>query len=232
MASTSQPLSESAYSPDTCMFCSQSLRITTSAADTDSESERPLERGEPTTVIDDVELHCGPPGSVPGGHHAHWACLIDHATAQARARAHGAVPPVPADPVLGAAVRDTGTETEARTYPPAFTTCVVCRQNILDPSGRFIVDVRNEGGETRGFDFGVIIEEEEFLDSHPSQVHSRAFHDLVAEGDYVGAIDVIAEHDVDVNCTYGNDGLTALQKAMYSGDASGVEFLRSLGATV
>lgn len=74
-------------------------------------------------------------------------------------------------------------------------------------------------------------EEELFIDSHPSQVHNRAFHDLVAEGDYAGAIELVAEHDVDVNCTYGNDGLTALQKAMFSGDTSGVEFLRSLGAT-
>jgi hypothetical protein len=74
-------------------------------------------------------------------------------------------------------------------------------------------------------------EEELFLDSRPSQVHNRAFHDLVAEGDYAGAIELIAEHDVDVNCTYGNDGLTALRKAMFNGDTSGVEFLRSLGAT-
>ncbi|KAF8135831.1 hypothetical protein EV363DRAFT_1321781 [Boletus edulis] len=187
MASTSQPLSEAAYSPDTCMFCSQSLRITTSAADN--------------------RFRIRTPSGTRGTNYP--------------------------DPVLGAAVRDTGTETEGKDVPTRVHNMRgVCRQNILDPSGRFIVDVRNEGGETRGFDFGVIIEEEEFLDSHPSQVHSRAFHDLVAEGDYVGAIDVIAEHDVDVNCTYGNDGLTALQKAMYSGDASGVEFLRSLGATV
>lgn len=75
-------------------------------------------------------------------------------------------------------------------------------------------------------------EEELYLDSHPTQVHNRAFHDLVAEGDYAGAIELIAEHDVDINCTFGSDSLTALQKAMYSGDTSGVEFLRSLGATV
>lgn len=268
MASTSQPLP--AYSPDTCMFCHQSLRITTSA-DTDTDFD--FGQGEAATVIDDVELYCDPPGSGPGGHHAHWTCLIEHAM-QARA---GAVVP-----------------------GPSFTTCRVCGRNVLDPSGRFVVDVRNEGGETKEFDFGVIIvrrrrllftflslvpspffrlpslligvfvcengadldtigypcqrspmaivsgsnldypiptflpppqEEELFLDSNPTQIHIRAFHDLVAEGDYTGAIELIAEHDVDLSSTYGNEGLTALQKAMFSGDTSGVEFLKSLGAT-
>ncbi|KAF8555316.1 hypothetical protein OG21DRAFT_921941 [Imleria badia] len=210
MASTSQAVS--VYSPDTCMFCHQSLRIMI-GADTDSDPEHPFEREE---VDDDVELYCGPPGSGPGGHHAHWTCLVDHAM---QTPTRGVIPVLPG-PMPGGA------------YLPTFTTCVVCGQNVLDPSGRFVVDVRNEGGETRGFGFGVIIEEELYLDSHPSQVHNRAFHDLIAEGDYAGAIELIAEHDVDVNCTYGNDPLTALQKAMFSGDTSGVEFLRSLGATV
>lgn len=125
MASTTQAVS--AYSPDTCMFCHQTLSITVDA-DTDSESEHPLEREE---VIDDVELYCGPSGSGPGGHHAHWTCLVDHAI-QTRTRS--------AVPVF-----------------PAVTTCAVCGQNVLHSSGRFIVDVRNEGGETKRFDFGVII---------------------------------------------------------------------------
>ena len=125
MASTTQAVS--AYSPDTCMFCHQTLSITV-GADTNSESEHPLEREE---VIDDVELYCGPSGSGPGGHHAHWTCLVDHAI-QTRTRS--------AVPVF-----------------PAVTTCAVCGQNVLHSSGRFIVDVRNEGGETKRFDFGVII---------------------------------------------------------------------------
>jgi hypothetical protein len=140
MANTSRPLS--AYSPDTCMFCHQSLRITT-GANTGSESEHPLERGEATTVIDDVEVYCGPPGSGPGGHHAHWTCLIDHAM-QARIRSVVPAPPVP---IPGGASASAST----------FATCVVCGQNVLGPDGRFVVDVRNEGGETKGFDFGVII---------------------------------------------------------------------------
>ncbi|KAG8213598.1 hypothetical protein J3R82DRAFT_10267 [Butyriboletus roseoflavus] len=192
-----------AYSPDTCMFCHQFLRITT---DTDTESEHP----EAATVIDDVELYCGSPGSGPGDHHTHWTCLIDHAK-------QAFMVPMP---VRGGTFAST-----------TWTTCVVCGQDTLDSFGRFVVDVRNEGGETKGFDFGAILEEELFLDSHPSQVHDRAFHDLVAQGDYTGAIELIAEHDVDINCIYGNDRLTALQKAMFSGDTSGVRFLRSLGAT-
>lgn len=137
MASTSQPLS--VYSPDTCMFCHRSLRITTDATESDVESEQ-LERREAVTVIDDVELYCGPPGSGPSGHHAHWACLIDHAK---QARTRGVV--LHPHPIPGG------------TSASAFTTCVVCRQNTLDSSGRFVVDVRNEGGETMGFDFGEIL---------------------------------------------------------------------------
>ncbi|KAH0827408.1 hypothetical protein J3R83DRAFT_4064 [Lanmaoa asiatica] len=240
MASISQP--PSAYSPDTCMFCQQSLRITTGVdTESDPESEHPLESGGAATVIDDVELYCGPPGSGPGGHHAHWTCLIDHAK---QARTRGVTSPML---VTGG------------------SPCVVCGQNTLDSSGRFVVDVRNEGGETKGFrghktmlirighglinddvdrlnsnlhttgggwDRSATQEEELFLDSRPSQVHNRAFHDLVAEGDYAGAIELIAEYDIDINCTYGSDSLTALQKALFNGDMSGVEFLRSLGATV
>ncbi|KAF9232739.1 hypothetical protein BU15DRAFT_90584 [Melanogaster broomeanus] len=178
MASTSQL--QPAYSCDTCMVCHQSLRITTEP-----------EEG-PSTIEDDVELYCGPPGSGPSGHHAHWSCLIDYARR------------IRASPSPG---------------------------NTLDASGRLIVDVRNEGGETKGFDFGEIIDEEIFLEANPEQVHNRAFHDLVAQGDYESAKELISEHNVDVNCTFGNDGLTALQKALFSGDTNGVEFLQSIGAT-
>lgn len=138
MASTSQP--PSVYSPENCMLCHQSLRIAT-GADPDSESEHP---GEPSTVLDDVELYCGPSGSGPGGHHAHWSCLVEHAM---QARTRGIVLPPAAAPM----------SMPGGAYPPKFTTCLVCGQNVLNPSGRFIVDVQNEGGETKGFDFGMII---------------------------------------------------------------------------
>ncbi|KAF9222712.1 hypothetical protein BS17DRAFT_783281 [Gyrodon lividus] len=201
MANTSQL--QSAYSPDTCMICHKSLCITTEPEYLDDSSEPDSEELEgPSTIIDDVELYCGLPGSGPGGHHAHWSCLIEHAK-QIRADAPGS---------------------------GERATCIVCGQNTLDASGRLIVDVRNEGGETKGFDFGEIIEEEICLEVNPEQVHSRAFHDLVAQGDYEGAMELISEHNVDVNCTFGNGGLTALQKAVFSGDAKGVEFLQSLGA--
>ena len=241
MASTGKPLSD--YSPDTCMFCHQSLRVTTGATEPDVESKQ-VEEAEAATVIDDVELYCGRPGSGPGGHHAHWTCLIDYAQ---QARAPSVMP----------------------AQSPILTTCPACGENTLNESGRFIVDVRNEGGETKRFDFGEILvrscrlsfvlclslarshhrvhtrvpigvgptlcaeqEEEVFLDSHPSQLHIRAFHDLVAQSDYAGAIELIAEHDIDINRTYGSEGLSALQKAMFNGDTSGVEFLKSLGATI
>ena len=77
------------------------------------------------------------------------------------------------------------------------------------------------------------VEQEEVpLDSHPSQLHIRTFHDLVARGDYADAIELIAEHDIDINSTYKSKGLTPLQKAMLSGDTSGVEFLKCLGVTI
>ncbi|KIJ67621.1 hypothetical protein HYDPIDRAFT_108490 [Hydnomerulius pinastri MD-312] len=192
MASSSRPQPD--YSPDTCMFCTEPLRISSPEDDADSEFE-----GGPSTIIDDVELYCGPPGSGPSGHHAHWSCLINQGK-EIRASSGGA-------------------------------RCLVCGQNTLDVSGRFIVDVRNEGGETKGFDFGEVIDEELFLEDHPDQVHIRAFHDLVAQGEYEAVTELMSEHDVDVNCTFGTDGLTALQKAMFSGDTKGVEFLQSLGAT-
>lgn len=48
------------------------------------------------------------------------------------------------------------------------------------------------------------------------------------KGDYADTIELIVEHDIEINSTYGSKGLTALQKAMFSGDTSRVEFLRRL----
>lgn len=128
MAGTSQL--QPTYSPDTCMFCQKSLSITIGPEYSNDLSELDLEELEgPSTIIDDVELYCGAPGSGPGGHHAHWSCLIEHAK-QIKA--------------------DTSDSVRR-------ATCMVCGQNTLDASGRLIVDVKNEGGETKGFDFGEII---------------------------------------------------------------------------
>lgn len=147
MAST-RPLSLY-YSPDTCMFCHQFLRITTDA-DTESDSESDLGAATVTITVDDVELYCGSPGLRPSGHHTHWTCLIDHAKQALR--------PVPMSVAGGASASTT----------LKLMTCVVCGQNTLDSFGRFIVDVRNEGGETKGFDFGAILVRNVVFPSHPS----------------------------------------------------------------
>lgn len=66
---------------------------------------------------------------------------------------------------------------------------------------------------------------------HPEQELHHAFHDLIAQGQFDDAEKLVSEQGVDVNCSYGHEGFTALKKAMLCGDARGAEFLRSLGAT-
>ncbi|KAH7888466.1 hypothetical protein F5I97DRAFT_701708 [Phlebopus sp. FC_14] len=133
------------------------------------------------------------------GHHSHWTCLMDW----------------------------------ARTPDIDRTSCPQhnpeCGQSTLDSTGRFIVNVTNEGGFTNGFDFGEVLDEEDFLEKNPEQQINRAFHDLIAQGEYEAASQLI-EQGADVNCTYGKEGLTAMQKAMLVGDTRGVEFLQSKGA--
>ena len=95
------------YSPDRCGICSEYLHIPSS-----DEQDAPY-------VIDDVELHCGPPGSPASGHHFHWGCITEWAKSGGDKR-----------------------------Y------CPLCRRNTLDENGRFIADVRNEGGSSEGIDLG------------------------------------------------------------------------------
>ncbi|KAL6301334.1 hypothetical protein BKA93DRAFT_797774 [Sparassis latifolia] len=56
-----------AYSSENCGICLENLHVPS--------------RNEVGTsyIIDDVQLHCGPPDSGPGPHHFHWICLLEWA---------------------------------------------------------------------------------------------------------------------------------------------------------
>lgn len=46
---------------------------------------------------------------------------------------------------------------------------------------------------------------EQEKNANPSQLPVRTFHNLVAAGEYTGAVELTTEHDVDVNCTHGSE---------------------------
>ncbi|EGN99862.1 hypothetical protein SERLA73DRAFT_180111 [Serpula lacrymans var. lacrymans S7.3] len=177
------PPAPPAYSPENCAICLESLHIPSN----DDEG--------PSQIIDDVELHCGPPGSGASGHHFHWSCIMEWAK--------------------------TGGDKSR---------CPLCRQNTLDRNGRFIVDVRNEGGFTGGMDLGEEIDEELYLDAHPEERYKIAFLGFMAQSDFDEAGLVLREHGVDVNSAYVPGGQTAMHMAALNDDVEGIQFLLQNGA--
>ncbi|KAH7919733.1 ankyrin [Leucogyrophana mollusca] len=108
--------------------------------------------------------------------------------------------------------------------------CPLCRQNTLNQAGEFIVDVRNEGGFTGGFDLGETIDEEIFMDANPQEQHNQAFLSMMAFSNHEDAETMLNEHGADVNCTYPTGGQTAMHMAALNDDLEGVQFLLRHGA--
>jgi len=116
--------------------------------------------------------------------------------------------------------------------------CALCGANVLNEQGRLIVDVRNEGGLTQGFDLGSEIEEELFLSNNPEIQRKSRFFSLINQGDFVEAEVLLKGEDegangekIDPNARYEEGGnMTALHMAAVNDDVDSVRVLLRYGA--
>jgi hypothetical protein len=127
--------------------------------------------------------------------------------------------------------------------------CPLCRRSVLNTQGQFLVDIRNEGGMTAGFDMGELIvslfptrnnmparsrrhiqAEELFMEAHPHERHLQTFFDLVDQGDVDDAEQVLVAHSLDINAFQPSQGVTALHVASEANDVAAVRMLLRHGA--
>lgn len=117
----------------------------------------------------------------------------------------------------------------------ARATCPHCRKNVLSPQGTFIVNVRNEGGLTEGFDMGREIDEELHLEANPELKREQAFLTLIQLRDFEEAETLLQGLDeaggkVDVNACFEGGQTTALHMAAMNDDVEALRLLLSHGA--
>ncbi|KAK4695744.1 hypothetical protein P7C70_g8495, partial [Phenoliferia sp. Uapishka_3] len=119
--------------------------------------------------------------------------------------------------------------------PSSSRSCPACKSSVLSRDGRFLVDVRNEGGYTAGYDLGDDLDEDQ---RDPEEVRKERFFALVSQGDYEEA-ELFLRGDqeggdgekVDVNAVGDGEGqLTALHVAAFAGSVEGVKLLLKYGA--
>ncbi|KAJ8516496.1 hypothetical protein ONZ45_g6196 [Pleurotus djamor] len=124
----------------------------------------------------------------------------------------------------------------ALSSPEARNRCALCRQSVLNARGQFIVEVRNEGGFTGGFDFGQEIDEQLYYKENPEAEREMTFLSLMAQGDlddaekFLKGEDPGATKKMDPNVCYESGGMTAMHMAALNDDVEGVQLLLRYGA--
>jgi hypothetical protein len=117
--------------------------------------------------------------------------------------------------------------------------CPHCNENALDPQGRFLVTVRNEGGTTENFDLGKEIEEEIYLDSNPHIRRQKAFFSLLQFGEFDEVEEMLQGVDeggdgskMDPDVGFEGGQTTALHLATTLNNVQAIRLLLSYGADV
>ena len=115
--------------------------------------------------------------------------------------------------------------------------CSLCRANVLDRNGNFIVNVRNEGGFTGGFDFGNEIDRVAFLAANPEIERKEVFMSLMAQYEFEEAEKFLKGEDhasegkkLDPNTFHELGRMTAMHMAALNDDTEGIELLLKYGA--
>ena len=115
--------------------------------------------------------------------------------------------------------------------------CALCRANVLDGNGDFIVNIRNEGGFVGGFDMGDEIDEEAFLKANPEIRRKQTFLSLMSQMDFEDAELFLKGEDEGSNgvklspdVTYSTGNMTAMHMAALNDDVKGIELLLRYGA--
>ena len=115
--------------------------------------------------------------------------------------------------------------------------CVLCRANVLDNSGAFIVTVRTENGYTGKIDFGHDINEQLYFQAHSEAERAQAFLSLMSQMEFSEAEKMLKGEDelgngqrLSPDVTYETGQTTAMHMAALNDDIEGVELLLRYGA--
>ena len=124
----------------------------------------------------------------------------------------------------------------AESSPNARQRCSLCRANVLDHDGNFIVKMTTENGCLGDFDLGAEIDERTYLEAHPDVDRAETFLSLMAQVEFAEAEkflkgeDGMGEGKLDPNVGYSVGGQTALHMAAVNNDVEGVTLLLRYGA--
>lgn len=121
--------------------------------------------------------------------------------------------------------------------PDARERCALCRANVLDNSGAFIVTIRTENGHTGTTDFGYEINEQLHFKAHPEAERARVFLSLMSEMEFSEAEKMLKGEDdvgngqrLSPDVFYGIGQTTAMHMAALNDHSEGVELLLRYGA--
>jgi hypothetical protein len=124
----------------------------------------------------------------------------------------------------------------ALSSPSARERCAMCRANVLDNSGRYVIGIKTENGCAGSMDLGEDIDEQAFLEANPDVARAQVFLSLMSQMDFIEAEkllkgeDGMGEGKLSPNVTYEDGGQTAMHMAAYNDDIEGIQLLLRYGA--
>lgn len=126
----------------------------------------------------------------------------------------------------------------ATSSPTAKSHCPSCHSTTLNPSGDFLVTIRNEGGTIPNFDLGEEIEREAFLEENPRARRIEVFLSLMAQMEFEEAELFLRGEDgggegrepLSPNVVNEGESTTALHICSLNDDVEGVRLLLRYGA--
>lgn len=115
--------------------------------------------------------------------------------------------------------------------------CALCRANVLDNSGAFIVTVRTETGYIGTMELGQEIDEMLYFQAHPEVQRAQVFLSLMSQMEFDEAEKMLKGEDdlgngerLSPDVTYETGQTTAMHMAALNDDIDGVELLLRYGA--
>ena len=114
--------------------------------------------------------------------------------------------------------------------------CTICRANVLNKSGHFIVTTKTENGYVGTMDLGDQTDEQAFMEANSDVERSQTFLSLMSQMDFTEAEkflkgqDGMGDESLSPNVTYEVGGQTAMHMAAYNDDVEGVQLLLRYGA--
>ena len=121
--------------------------------------------------------------------------------------------------------------------PDAHERCALCRANLLDSRGAFIVTIRTETGHIATEDLGRDIDDRLYYQAHPEAHRAVVFLSLMSQLEFDEAEKMLKGEDdlgngerLSPDVTYEGGQTTAMHMAALNDDIEGVELLLRYGA--